>query len=53
MRAVLKAHGVTDRDALPPPAKDLVAFIEQTVGVPIEMISVGPDRAQTLAGSTA
>jgi adenylosuccinate synthase len=27
---------------------DYVAFIEEAVGVPVTVLSVGPDRAQTL-----
>jgi adenylosuccinate synthase len=35
-------------DDLPPPARRYVARLEALVGVPIELVSVGPDRAQTL-----
>jgi adenylosuccinate synthase len=35
-------------DALPRPLADYVRYIENEVGVPVEMISVGPDRVQTL-----
>jgi len=45
--------GVKDRADLPDAANTLLALIEQTVGVPIDLISVGPDRAQTLAGAGA
>ena len=34
---------------LPRPARDYVARIEDLVGVPIELISVGPDRDETIA----
>jgi adenylosuccinate synthase len=34
---------------LPRPARDYVARIEELVGVPIELISVGPDRDETIA----
>ncbi|MCX6245715.1 MAG: adenylosuccinate synthase [Bacteroidetes bacterium] len=36
-------------DALPALLKDYIRFIENEVGVPVEMISVGPDRVQTLS----
>ena len=35
-------------DDLPAPARRYVARLEALVGVPIELVSVGPDRAQTL-----
>ncbi len=37
-----------DRDDLPKPCRDYVAFIERFVGAPVDIISVGPDRAQTI-----
>ncbi len=36
-------------DDLPAEARDYVALIERAVGVPVSLVSVGPDRAQTLA----
>ena len=33
---------------LPPAAQNYVAFIEKTVGLPVKMISVGPERSQTI-----
>ena len=33
---------------LPAPARRYLDFITETVGVPIDMVSVGPDRAQTI-----
>jgi adenylosuccinate synthase len=39
----------TDRGALPKAARDYLGRIEREVGVPIEIISVGPERTQTLA----
>ena len=38
----------TDFDQLPRAAKDYVKRIEQLCGVPIQMVSVGPERSATL-----
>lgn len=38
----------TDRQQLPDGARRLLDFIERHVGLPIEVVSMGPDRAQTL-----
>lgn len=35
-------------DALPERLQEYIAFIEDFIGVPIELISVGPDRDQTI-----
>jgi adenylosuccinate synthase len=35
-------------DQLPPALMDYVAYIEKAVGVPITLVSVGPDREQTI-----
>ena len=35
-------------DALPKEMKDYIAFIEKETGVPADIISVGPDRNQTI-----
>lgn len=35
-------------DAMPQSLKDYVAFIEEQVGLSIDIVSVGPDRSQTL-----
>jgi len=40
---------VRNRDDLPTSAKQYVAAIEQLAGVPFTLISVGPDRAETIA----
>ncbi|MFM2230725.1 MAG: hypothetical protein RL607_1983 [Bacteroidota bacterium] len=40
--------GLTTYDSLPQELKDYIAFIEQEVEVPIKVISVGPDRKQTI-----
>ena len=39
---------VTDRKSLPRNAEKYLAFIEEYLGIPIEMVGVGPDRTQTL-----
>lgn len=39
---------VASRDALPDAARSYVAFIEEYLGVDAEIISVGPERKQTL-----
>lgn len=40
--------GITDYDALPKNAKAYLDRLEKLVGVPIEIISTGPDREQTI-----
>ncbi|MGX7668364.1 adenylosuccinate synthase [Flavobacterium pedocola] len=40
--------GMTKYDELPAELKEYVEFIEAEVGVPIRVISVGPDRTQTI-----
>jgi adenylosuccinate synthase len=40
--------GVTDRDDLPREAQSYLGFVERFVGIPVELVSVGPDRLQTL-----
>ena len=39
---------MTDEDQFPDSFKAYIAFIEKEVGVPITLVSVGPDRAQTI-----
>ena len=39
---------MTSEDAFPQSFKDYISFIEAEVGVPITLVSVGPDRAQTI-----
>lgn len=41
-------EGVKSWEALPQAAKDYIAFIEAQVGVPVAILSTGPDRAETL-----
>jgi adenylosuccinate synthase len=38
---------------LPPAAQDYLRFLEEQVGVPIELVSVGPGREQMLPGESA
>jgi adenylosuccinate synthase len=40
--------GVTNSDDLPQKARDYLARIEELAGVPIDIISTGPDREQTI-----
>ena len=37
----------TDRDDLPREAQSYLAFVEKFVGIPVELVSVGPERTQT------
>lgn len=40
--------GIKEYDQLPAEFKDYVAFIEQELEVPVKVVSVGPDRTQTI-----
>lgn len=40
--------GIRDRDDLPAKILDYIAWIEEKMGLPITVLSVGPDREQTL-----
>jgi adenylosuccinate synthase len=40
-----------DRAALPQTARDYLDAVEQHVGVPVSMVSVGPERTQTLVSA--
>lgn len=40
--------GMTEFDQLPTEFKEYIAFIEEQLEVPIKVISVGPDRTQTI-----
>ncbi|MBT8141867.1 MAG: adenylosuccinate synthetase, partial [Gammaproteobacteria bacterium] len=40
--------GVTEYAALPQAAKNYLSRIEELVGVPIDIISTGPDRVETI-----
>lgn len=39
---------MTSEDEFPQTFKEYISFIEREVGVPITLVSVGPDRAQTI-----
>ncbi|HVS19237.1 MAG TPA: adenylosuccinate synthase [Planctomycetota bacterium] len=45
--------GVRDFEDLPEAARDYVAWLEERVGAPILMLSVGPDRDQVIPRSAA
>jgi len=40
--------GITNNDDLPQKARDYLARIEELAGVPVDIISTGPDREQTI-----
>ncbi len=44
---------VRSRQALPPAARAYVAYLEHRLGVPIRMISVGPERDETIVEAQA
>ena len=39
---------MTSEDQLPKNLLDYVAFVERETGVPVKIVSVGPDRKQTI-----
>ena len=39
---------MTSAEEFPQELRDYIAFIERSVGVPIAVVSVGPDREQTI-----
>jgi adenylosuccinate synthase len=41
-------EGVTELDALPRAARDYVDFISAQIGVPVGLVSTGPERTQTI-----
>lgn len=41
-------HGIKEWDQLPPKAKAYLKRMEEVVGVPIDMVSTGPDREHTI-----
>jgi adenylosuccinate synthase len=41
-------HGITDFSKLPANARSYLARMEELAGVPIDIVSTGPDRAQTI-----
>lgn len=40
--------GIDSWDGLPQEAKDYIRFLEREVGVPVSILSTGPDRSETL-----
>jgi adenylosuccinate synthase len=46
-------YGTTDWDALPQRARDYVAYLEKLLGVPVSILSTGPDRAHTIVRDTS
>jgi adenylosuccinate synthase len=40
--------GLNNPEQMPQALKDYISFIEKEVGIPISVVSVGPDRTQTL-----
>ena len=40
--------GASSLDALPENAKAYIAFVEKAIGAPIDIISTGPDRSETI-----
>src|ERR671926_736518 len=41
-------EGVTELDELPAAARDYVEFISRQIGVPVGLVSTGPERSQTI-----
>ena len=41
-------EGVTELGQLPPAARDYVEFISSQIGVPVGLVSTGPERSQTI-----
>jgi len=44
--------GITAYDQLPEKARAYIAYLEQQLGVPIAIVSTGPDRAHTIQRQT-
>ena len=40
--------GIRSEDALPSEFRDYIAFMEKYLGVPVKIISLGPDREATI-----
>ena len=45
-------RGVKDWDELPQAARDYVAFVEKALGVPVSIVSTGPERGETIFRTT-
>ncbi|MEM6525685.1 MAG: adenylosuccinate synthase [Bacteroidota bacterium] len=41
-------HGLSEYDNLPLELKDYISFIEDVLNVPINIVSIGPDRTETI-----
>ncbi|MBC7933037.1 MAG: adenylosuccinate synthase [Rubrivivax sp.] len=41
-------EGVTDMEKLPSKARDYITFISERIGVPVGLVSTGPERGQTI-----
>jgi adenylosuccinate synthase len=41
-------HGITDFSKLPANARRYLARMEELAGVPIDIVSTGPDRTETI-----
>jgi adenylosuccinate synthase len=41
-------EGITELEALPARARDYVEFISEQIGVPVGLVSTGPERSQTI-----
>ena len=44
--------GITDYNALPEKARAYIAYLEQALGLPIAIVSTGPDRVHTIQRET-
>jgi adenylosuccinate synthase len=41
-------EGVNTYEEFPAPLKEYVTYLEQELNVPIKLVSIGPDRTQTI-----
>ena len=44
-------EGITNANVLPAALEDYIRFIEKSTGLPIDLVSIGPDRVQTIERS--
>ena len=44
--------GITDYSALPEKARAYIAYLENALGLPIAIVSTGPDRVHTIQRET-
>ena len=40
--------GAQSLDDLPSEARDYIAYLEKAIGAPIDIVSTGPDRTETI-----